>query len=107
MSSRQTRLIVVKKVSTLNDIKPDSNDNVCLIIPSVKHIYNVLDRPNTRIVTIGDAAFSEMVSVKLYQKYIRKFQLKHMILVENTNLLENDIIHIIKTLDPDDIIRVD
>lgn len=106
-TSTQIRMIVIRKISDLKEINPSSDDMVCLIVPDIKFVYKVSDRVNLRMLVIGHETFSDTVSIKLYQKYMAKYKLKHMTLILDTNLLENDVSTMTKRLNPDDVIRLD
>lgn len=102
----QVRLFIVEKISTVNDVKPAPNDVVCLIVPDIKYVYKPLDRINTRTIIIGNESFSETVSIKLYQKYMTRYNLNYMVLIAKSESLESDIRVVINKINPDDIIRI-
>jgi hypothetical protein len=107
MASQQIRVIVVRDVKELKNAQPAPDDMVCVIVPDVRFVYKPLDRVNARMIVIGNETFSETVSIKLYQKYISKYNLKHMTLILDTELKENDIHAMCKRVNPDDVIRLD
>jgi hypothetical protein len=107
MASQQIRVIVIRDVKELKNAQPAPSDMVCIIVPDVKFVYRPLERINTRMVVIGNDTFSETVSIKLYQKYMTKYKLKHMALILNTELTDNDIHEMCKRVNPDDVIRLD
>lgn len=106
MARPQVRMFVVTQISQLKDVSPAPSDMICLIVTDVRYVYNTLDRINNRTIIIGPDTFSETVSIKLYQKHMLKYKLKHMALIADSDLVENDIHEVVRRANPDDLIRL-
>lgn len=106
-NSNQMRLFITKSLKDLQETKLSPGDMVCLIVPDVKYVYKTIDRINSRAIVISYETFSDTVSIKLYQKFMKDRGLKHMCLIARTSFVESDICAVSRCVNPDDVIRLD